>query len=166
MSSVASDALHQLSALMQLREQSELSTRLERRALEMRFMPELCTEPQDQDEDSDEAQLEQKKWERYGLQLKEDDDNVLPPAVQAMMSIADMHASRHRLDEAIRIMERALELEEQRCGALDARLVPILVRYAAYVEDAGRLHEAQALRLRATELRELKIAPSSLRVPS
>jgi tetratricopeptide (TPR) repeat protein len=161
----ASVALEHLSSLYHLRQNNEFGCRLQQRALEMRHMPELGTLADCLDEVDDSVEHEHVKWEKYGLQLRQVDEQVMPVAVQSMLSIADMHKARGRLDEAIRVMERVVEMEEQRCGPLDARLVPILLRYASYVDDAGHHHEAQAIRVRAAELKDLRLLPSALKPP-
>jgi hypothetical protein len=160
----ASVALEHLSSLYHLRQNKDFGRRLQQRAMEMRHMPELGMNASDDDTDDGSAEHEHRKWEKYGLQLRQADEQVIPAAVQSMMSIADMHRSRQRLDDAIRVMERVVEMEEQRCGPLDARLVPILLRYAAYVDEAGRHHEAQAIRVRAAELKDLRLLPSALKL--
>lgn len=163
----ASVALEHLSSLYHLRQNNDLGRRLQQRALEMRHMPELGANVADEEVvDDGSAENEHLKWEKYGLQLRQADEQVMPVAVQSMISIADMHRSRNRLEDAIRVMERVVEMEEQRCGPLDARLVPILLRYATYVDDAGRHHEAQAIRVRAAELKDLRLLPSVLKLSS
>lgn len=159
----ASVALEHLSSLYHLRQNNHLGQRLQQRALEMRHMPELGTSPTDLELDEGSTENEYLKWQKYGLQLRQKDEQVMPVAIQSMLSIADMHRTRGRIEDAVRVMERVVEMEEQRCGPLDARLVPILLRYAAYVDDTGRCHEAQAIRVRASELKELGLLPNAFR---
>lgn len=162
----AAAALDQLSGLMRVRDDVALSKRLHVRAAEMRYMPELDETSLHKDEQqSSPSDGSSSTLEKLGVQLRSADEVVFPLAVQSLITVADLHASRGRLPEALRVMERVLEMEEQRIGNLDARLVPLLTRYATYVEASGRVHEAQAIRLRASELHELQILPPVLRVP-
>lgn len=163
MASDAAKALEQLAGLMQVRNRPEMSQRLQSRAAEIRYLPELSDNVVHHKE-LDDAE-ESKKWSKYGLQLRERDDYVLPTSVEAMLNVADLYASRGNFGEAIRVCERVVEMEEQRCGQFDARLVPLIMRYAKYVEFAGRNHEAAALRLRAAELSQMKLLPPTLVSP-
>ena len=82
-----------------------------------------------------------------------------PPseAVSAMVSLAEMHCSRSHYEDAIRLLERAIDLEEKNSGRDSPSIAPILLALANALEDSGRGFEAQNARQRAADLMDYSV---------
>jgi hypothetical protein len=138
----AISSLHRLAGLMQLQGKTDHARRLHRRAVLAEVTPVTsATALTPYDDDAMEA--------KFGVQVEVRDERVLPPAIASLVGLAELHASREQYDEAIRVVERIIELEEKRVGVLDERLAPHLVSLAHYVELSGNIHEANSIKQRA-----------------
>ena len=134
-------SMHRLAGLMQLQGKSDHARRLHVRATlaEVTAKPDFAPVPRN---DIDMEAM-------FGVQIEVRDERILPPAVASLVSLAELHGARGQHDEAIRVMERVIGLEERRVGPLDERLAPHLVALAQYVELSGNLHEASSIKQRA-----------------
>lgn len=148
----AAKSLEQLSGLMKLRGNDAHAARLHLRAEEIMFSPSIPQISDSVGERFDEA------WaSKNGLQLSQADLRVVPPAIAALLSLADLYAGRGHYEDSFRVMDRVMELEETRLNsAVDARLAPYILRRAGYLEASGSHHEAMVLRHRAQELHEVQ----------
>jgi hypothetical protein len=123
----AVQALHALGAMMHMQQKESNAERLHRRA------------------DAIQASAAEGPI-RFGA------EHMTSDAVSSMVSLAAMHSSRGHHDDAIRLNQRALELEEAAAGRTSRTLAPILLSLANSFEDAGRHYEAQNCRQRAADL--------------
>lgn len=110
-------AMHQLAAMMQMQGKADLATRLHRKAETLEQFSSTTDET------------------REGHSV----------GIVSLVSVAEMHASRGDYDDAIRVIERALRMEERRLGRTSRHLRPLLVTYASYLENAGAVNEAQSV---------------------
>ena len=152
----AISSLHRLAGLMQLQGKTDHASRLHRRAVLAEVTP---VAPSISDAPLQEDAMEA----RFGVQVEIRDERVLPPAVASLVGLAELHGSRDQIDEAIRVMERVIELEEKRVGALDQRLAPHLIALAHYVERSGNVHEANSIRDRAMAISDVAAGDGSQR---
>lgn len=90
---------------------------------------------------------------------KEDTANGLRSLASGMLRVVP-----GRLDEAEKLLRRAVEIEEARLGPHDIQVAVTLHQLGVCVRDAGRKREAEGMLRRALEIKESKLGPTNVYV--